>query len=133
MGFSWISTCGFSKKPSLRKLWREKANIQMSSYKSVRPVHRGRFSSLLRRVILMFPIVMAALYLPCTAAVASSAASDSRRTNINSHVQICSAIFWVWYYRHIAGQVICHDHELSLFSSAYKSASNKVMYAVCYH
>ena len=57
IGFSWILTRGFSKKPSLRKLWREKANMQMSSYKSVRPVHRGRFSSLLRRVILMFPIV----------------------------------------------------------------------------
>ena len=40
-----------------RKLWREKANMQMSSYKSVQPVHRGRFSSLLGRVILMFPIV----------------------------------------------------------------------------
>ena len=45
------------KKPSIRKLWREKANMQMSSYKSVEPVHRGRFSSLLGRVILMFPIV----------------------------------------------------------------------------
>ena len=50
-------TRGFSKKHSLRKLWREKANMQMSSYKSVRPIYRGRFSSLLRRVILMFPIV----------------------------------------------------------------------------
>ena len=47
----------FRKKPSLRKLWREKANMQMSSYNSVQPVHRGRFSSLLGRVILMFPIV----------------------------------------------------------------------------
>ena len=52
-----LFTRGFSKKPSIRKLWREKANMQMSSYKSVQPVHRGRFSSLLGRVILMFPIV----------------------------------------------------------------------------
>ena len=48
---------GFSIKLSVRKLWREKANMQISSYKSVQPVHRGRFSSLLGRVILMFPIV----------------------------------------------------------------------------
>ena len=81
IGFSWLLTRGFSKKTSIRKLWREKANMQMSSYKSVQPVHRGRFSSLLGRVILMFPIVIAALCLPCTAAVASSAASDSRRIN----------------------------------------------------
>ena len=52
-----FKTRGFSKKPSIRKLWREKANMQMSSYKSVQPVHRGRFSSLLGRVMLMFPIV----------------------------------------------------------------------------
>ena len=57
IGFSWILTRGFSKKHSLRKLCREKANMQISSYKSVRPVYGGRFSSLLRRVILMFPIV----------------------------------------------------------------------------
>ena len=57
MGFSWILTRGFWKKHYVRKLWREKANMQISSYKSVRPVYRGRFSSLLRRVILMFPIV----------------------------------------------------------------------------
>ena len=30
IGFSWISTRGFSKKPSLQKLWREKANMQIS-------------------------------------------------------------------------------------------------------
>ena len=29
-GFSWILIRGFSKKPSLQKLWREKANMQMS-------------------------------------------------------------------------------------------------------
>ena len=57
IGFSWILTRGVSKKPSLRKLWREKANMQMSSYKSVQPVHCGRISSLRGRVILMFPIV----------------------------------------------------------------------------
>ena len=50
-----ILTRGFSKNSPLQKLWREKTNMQMSSYKSVRPVHHGRFSSLLRRVILMFP------------------------------------------------------------------------------
>ena len=26
--FSWILTRGFSKKPSVKKLWREKANMQ---------------------------------------------------------------------------------------------------------
>ena len=72
----------FQKKPSIRKLWREKANMQMSSYNSVQPVHRGRCSSLLGRVILMFPIVDRRYgCLPCTAVVASSAASDSRRIN----------------------------------------------------
>ena len=30
LGFSWILTRGFSKKPSVRKLWREKGNMQMS-------------------------------------------------------------------------------------------------------
>ena len=30
LGFSWIFTRGFSKKPSVKKLWREKANMQMS-------------------------------------------------------------------------------------------------------
>ena len=29
IGFSWISTRGFSKKPSVQKLWLEKANMQM--------------------------------------------------------------------------------------------------------
>ena len=29
LGFSWILTRGFSKKPSVKKLWREKANMQM--------------------------------------------------------------------------------------------------------
>ena len=29
-GFSWISMCGDSKKPSVQKLWRGKANMQMS-------------------------------------------------------------------------------------------------------
>ena len=28
--FSWINMCGVSKKPSVEKLWREKANMQMS-------------------------------------------------------------------------------------------------------
>ena len=26
LGFSWINMCGVSKKPSVQKLWREKAN-----------------------------------------------------------------------------------------------------------
>ena len=43
---SWIFEKSFHSK--------EKASMQMSS---VQPVHRGRFSSLLGRVILMFPIV----------------------------------------------------------------------------
>ena len=30
LGFSWINMCGFSKKPSVQELWREKANMQMS-------------------------------------------------------------------------------------------------------
>ena len=30
LGFSWINICGVSKKPSVEKLWREKANMQMS-------------------------------------------------------------------------------------------------------
>ena len=30
LGFSWINMCGVSKKPSVQKLWREKANMQMS-------------------------------------------------------------------------------------------------------
>ena len=30
VGFSWILIRGFSKKPSLQKLWREKANMQIS-------------------------------------------------------------------------------------------------------
>ena len=30
LGFSWINMCGVSKKPSVEKLWREKANMQMS-------------------------------------------------------------------------------------------------------
>ena len=30
LGFSWILTRGFSKKPSVKKSWREKANMQMS-------------------------------------------------------------------------------------------------------
>ena len=30
LGFSWILTREFSKKPSVRKLWREKGNMQMS-------------------------------------------------------------------------------------------------------
>ena len=80
VGFCYrILTRGFSKKPSIRKLWREKANMQMSSYKSVQRVHRGRFSSLLGRVILMFPIVDRRY--GSTLLVASSAASDSRRIN----------------------------------------------------
>ena len=57
MGVCYRLFLDFNKKPSLRKLWREKANMQMCSYKSVQPVHRGHFSSLLGRVILMFPIV----------------------------------------------------------------------------
>ena len=30
VGFSWINMCRVSKKPSVEKLWREKANMQMS-------------------------------------------------------------------------------------------------------
>ena len=30
LGFSWINMCGVTKKPSVEKLWREKANMQMS-------------------------------------------------------------------------------------------------------
>ena len=30
LGFSWINMCGVSKKPSVQRLWREKANMQMS-------------------------------------------------------------------------------------------------------
>ena len=30
LGFSWINMCGVSKKPSVEKLWREKANMQIS-------------------------------------------------------------------------------------------------------
>ena len=38
LGFPSFLTCGFSKKKtSVQKLWREKANMQMSSYRS-RPV-----------------------------------------------------------------------------------------------
>ena len=37
LGFPSFLTRGFSKKPSVGKLWREKANMQMSSYRS-RPV-----------------------------------------------------------------------------------------------
>ena len=29
LGFSWINMCGVSKKPSVEKLWRGKANMQM--------------------------------------------------------------------------------------------------------
>ena len=50
---SWIFEKTFHSKVMAWK----KANMQISSYKSVQPVHRGRFSSLLGRVILMFPIV----------------------------------------------------------------------------
>ena len=37
IGFSWFLTRGFSINPSVQKLWREKANMQMSIYRS-RPV-----------------------------------------------------------------------------------------------
>ena len=37
LGFPSFLTRGFSRKPSVGKLWREKANMQMSSYRS-RPV-----------------------------------------------------------------------------------------------
>ena len=30
LGFSWIHMCGVSKKPYVQKLWRGKANMQMS-------------------------------------------------------------------------------------------------------
>ena len=30
LSFSWINMCGVSKKPSIQKLWRGKANMQMS-------------------------------------------------------------------------------------------------------
>ena len=30
LGFSWINMCGVSKKPSVEKLWRGRANMQMS-------------------------------------------------------------------------------------------------------
>ena len=30
LGFSWINMCEVSKKPSIEKLWRGKANMQMS-------------------------------------------------------------------------------------------------------
>ena len=71
----------FGKNIPVRKLWREKANMQISSYKSVRPVYRGRFSSLLRRVILMFTIVDRRYGSTLLALYGSGNVQHSRRIN----------------------------------------------------
>ena len=52
LGFSSFVTCGFSKKPSVQKLWREKANMQMSSCRSRQVLARFEYRAYISRYIL---------------------------------------------------------------------------------
>ena len=48
LGFPSFITRGFSKKPSVGKLWREKANMQMSSYRSRQVLARFEYRAYIK-------------------------------------------------------------------------------------
>ena len=51
LGFSSFLTRGFSKKTSVQKLWREKPNMQMSSYRSRLVLARFEYRAYISRYL----------------------------------------------------------------------------------